>query len=452
MTLALVDQYSNAPNQADLALTKNISRQIMEMQEAIPFPGMSVPVGEEIDHWGWRYASQEDLDSILENIGGQPDGIGLLLQELRVQERIPSELDNLEVRDLALPEPIVCRGFDSDSGSMGHSIADPQPYWPEPANSVDSGVDQRMVNLPIHWNNAESPNSSQLEYSNWIDIYAPGNMVMGPDDAPDSGSDYGPEGHVDWEDWDSSQAYSSPPFPPFPPNRSFEYSNNNSMQLSPVITPILKHLPGCGCNGCNRLSPVQGGTSTNLSFPVDPISVTRRLEAFLELERLQVNVDEVHRAAEIEEREIITEYYYLQRISTPRSQDGWADMLPSPSQRLPPHPSRELDVKCITAEGKKPILNSSIQDRLMVEDLPFPDHESLDIDLVHEMAEKEEEESKKAYFQHNLRKATFEMVSFCTRELEIDKWEALADEIFNSDIPVPGGMTVTKNFSTVKPP
>ena len=76
----------------------------------------------------------------------------------------------------------------------------------------------------------------------------------------------------------------------------------------------------------------------------------------------------------------------------------------------------------------------------------------MDVDRVHKVAEMEEEQARNAFLQHNLRKSTFEMVNFCIREHEINKWEALADEILENNITVSRGLAVAKNFSTAKPP
>ena len=76
----------------------------------------------------------------------------------------------------------------------------------------------------------------------------------------------------------------------------------------------------------------------------------------------------------------------------------------------------------------------------------------MDVDRIHRVAEMEEEQVRSAFLQHNLRRSTFEMVNFCIREHEINKWEAIADEILGNNTTVSGGLAVAKNFSTAKPP
>ena len=239
-----------------------------------------------------------------------------LLSELEKQEAEPDLAENIFNQE-GMAQLIVVKGFDSDQGSMGDSVHDPPAHWLA-SSPVDSGMDDRMVNLPVYYNNPGTPtNSDQLEYANWLDIFHPGHITWERDM---SGSDYGPDGYMGWLDSPSPDQPTplSPIFPVFPPDREIEVKNPSTNPNTG--TPVTKHYGGCPCNVCNRLSPQADNLSRALSFPADLKEVARKLEAWKESELLEVDVDKVHREAEIEEREIIREYQYISMIRTSRAE------------------------------------------------------------------------------------------------------------------------------------
>ena len=114
---------------------------------------------------------------------------------------------------------------------------------------------------------------------------------------------------ADYNEW----LQSSPPIPVasppesilFPPFRTENVDQQIDQSLSgsersDQRSPVFLHLQGCECNGCNRLSPIDKSDATTLSFPVDMQTVAKRLSALKEMWLLEVDVDAVHREADIE--------------------------------------------------------------------------------------------------------------------------------------------------------
>ena len=394
-------------------------------------PGEGVLDEDSVDAWGWKFADQADLENILESIGGQGLDIKETLLALKTQEEnrgladLIFQLDQVENPN---QNNLVIRGYDSESGSRGGSIADPPAFWINNDTSEDSGVGDRLVNLPVYLNNPGSPEGSDyLDHVNWIDIYAPGVMDWIVDEPPSLSSDYGPDVAQEWQT--SSGATPQVQSPPFPlmiaplEEPSPDYTPTSSQEQS---TPVERHLEGCLCNGCIRFSPADN-PSAELSFPADMIAVANRLEALKELWILEVDIDRVHREAEIEEREIITEFNLLQglrsRLGGPDTPELHLDM------DLEAHSATSLidigEVHIMHLESDLEIIKEYQGPRSLASSMT--EHggslEDLDIDEIHRAADKDVETAVKAMEARAKSAATHLMAARCIEEKRIDNWE-----------------------------
>ena len=269
-----------------------------------------------VDFWGWKLLEYENPEDILENIEGQPFEVNNLMDSLLEQAEQPVELvpprDNDQIQ--------IMRGYDSDSGSFGGSIHDPSAPWLPQDTSLDSGTDDRMVNLPVYYNqHNDSISSSQLDYENWQDIFAPNLQQWGQhwDNVSDSSSDYGPLGELLGELNTSTtpsipSLASSPPVSPPWPAMAAQPDASTPRGLDASQSPVFVHLEGCNCLRCIRHSPGEGYANPTYSYPVDLAMVAKRLLAHIESVNLLVDVDLIHWNADLEVENMVAEYYYQQ--------------------------------------------------------------------------------------------------------------------------------------------
>ena len=378
-----------------------------EILQMVGFPGIGVDTKHSIDAWEWRILETPELEEILDSLGnmGLDERIDMLLEELEKQEEAPEE-GNLIFQEI--------QGFDNESVSLGSTIYDPPAFWIEETQTIDSGLDQRMVNLPVYHENVESINSEQLEFENWMDLHQPGYMA-GLGQLDDDTSSYAPESGdeepVEW--WQFPQEIDFPLHLPDPPE---PHEQDQEEDKSSPCTPVHIHPQGCVCMGCNRFSPLSEDGNDDLSFPVDMEAVSARLRAIKEQWLLEIDVDEVHRMAEIEEREIIREHRYLEQLQKNSTASGkgipTVNPVPTPLPWMAEHSA---------TQGH----SSHEESDKWSEDTT----EIIDVGLLHHMSELEEEKLKKIHNEWLKRASTFFMVQNCIKEKEIDDLENLADEI-----------------------
>ena len=177
-----------------------------------------------------------------------------------------------------------------------------------------------MVNLPVYYNqHNDSISSSQLDYENWQDIFAPNLQQWGQhwDNVSDSSSDYGPLGELLGELNTSTtpsipSLASSPPVSPPWPAMAAQPDASTPRGLNVGQSPVFVHLEGCNCLRCIRHSPGEGYANPTYSYPVDLAMVAKRLLAHIESVNLLVDVDLIHWNADLEAENMVAEYYYQQ--------------------------------------------------------------------------------------------------------------------------------------------
>ena len=382
-----------------------------EILQMVGFPGSGVDTKYSVDAWEWRILETPELEEILDSLGnmGLDERIEMLIQELERQEEAPQE-GNLIFQEI--------QGFDNESISLGSTVYDPPAFWIEETQTIDSGLDQRMVNLPVYHENVESINSEQLEFENWMDLHQPGYMA-GLGQLDDDTSSHAPESGdgepVEW--WQFPQEIDFPLHLPDPPT---PHEQDQEEDKSSPSTPVHIHPQGCVCMGCNRLSPLSEGGNDGLSFPADMEAVSARLRAIKERWLLEIDVDEVHRMAEIEEREIIREHRYLEQLQKNSTASG--NGIPTVSPVLTPLPWM---AEHSATQGHSPHKKS--------DNWSEDTTEVIDVGLLHHITEMEEEKLKKTHNEWLKRASTFLMVQNCIREKEIDDLENLADEILEEE-------------------
>ena len=387
----------------------------LEVLQSLGFPGEGVDTKFSVDAWEWRVLETPELEEILDSLGnmGLDERIELLLAELEKQEVNPMEVD------MVFQAAPVGPDYDNESGSLGSTVYDPPAFWLEDSQTIDSGLDHRMVNMPVYHENVESINSEQLEFENWMDLHQPGYMAglgLLDDDTSSFAQNSDADEPVEW--WQSPQELDFLPYSLDPSGWDVEQGMDQIDQVEQVQsppTPTFIHLQGCECLGCNRLSPSVEGEAEALSYPVDMVAVATRLRAVKERWLLEIDVDEVHRLADIEEREIIREHRFLEQIRGTPTIDG-SNASGNCSLIPPPHKAEHS----------------------ALEEPPFqfdPDQESgdstggMDIGLFHHLCDIEDENHKKTHYEWSKRAATWAMVQKCIRDKEVDDFEALADEI-----------------------
>ena len=309
------EQVQNEWAQVERARGEQVQYEHHNYSEPSSPPREEVQEGNGIEGWEWRLLEYENPEDILENIEGQPFEVNTLMDDLLNQAEQPVELVPPREND-----PQIIRGYDSDSGSFGGSIHDPDAPWLPQDTSQDSGTDDRMVNVPIYFNQHNiSLTSSQLDFENWQDIFAPGAQQWDQnwEAASDSSSEYGPLGEflgaLNTSSTPSNPSLaSSPPVSPPWPALAVQPESSTPVNLTSPISPVHVHLEGCICLKCIRFSPIEGEGHGTFSYPVDLEAVARRLQAHIESVNLLVDVDRIHWNAELEEENMISEYYYRQ--------------------------------------------------------------------------------------------------------------------------------------------
>ena len=266
-----------------------------------------------------------------------------------------------------------------------------------------------------------------------------------------SGSDYGPEAYLaDGSDDDESNQMESNS-PTFPFARASPLWQGYPEEFPNVAedeqTPWFVHFQGCECNGCNRLSPASGERASGPSYPVDAIMLSNRLKALIEKELLEIDIDQVHRAAEIEQREIITEFRFLQGMAEHREDELLDELIKSLESVGPTdYSSAQLDESStIMGNNKDP----ATPHRASAEPL-----QDVDIDVIHALAEAEEEYIRSRHLEWAAGQDTIRMVSQCVLDRRIDKLEKIADEVIGVQ-PINGVIQdrpTEENYSLTKPP
>ena len=320
------------------------------------------------------------------------------------------------------------------------------------SQTTDSGMDQRMVNLPIYYTNPESVDSRQLEYENWLDMHQPGNAqwaaiqdahwaaLQEAEDSPNVSLVDSEEFELGWINQDNFDFPLDPAQSEHSENTEPEQSNESPSEVSPVHI----HLQGCECNGCNRLSPSTDGDSLSLSFPADMNAVAARLRALKELWLLEINVDMIHKTAEIEEREMIREFQVMDTLK--RRHDFNQKHTPSGVHYM----------NTATGYYKDQDMNNGTTGSDVISIPQGSEHTSdINVGLVHANAEANEEKSKKIFRDFSLRSATFAMVNRCRLDKGLDELEAIADEIHNQDETAQGDLGDVKGgrvYAPFQPP
>ena len=195
-------------------------------------------------------------------------------------------------------------------------LGDPVAPWLHDID-MDSGTDDKMVNVPVYFNNSGSSiTSEELEYQNWLDLHFPGHEDEFAE--PEPGSVTGSE---EWNDWSEesdpsdlfhpvSSPYLSPPVELIPTSGegTVGQQTRTNSPLGTPVTPVQLHLQGCLCNGCIRYSPKDENRSLGFSFPVNMQEVCIKLQAHVEWVNLSVDISIVHWEANAEEQELIDEF------------------------------------------------------------------------------------------------------------------------------------------------
>ena len=375
-----------------------------------------------VDHWSWNYLNNPNLEGLLETVGESSSHppIEVLLSSLMEQNSGTSE----SIVSQNLHTPIqISRGFDNELESLAESVFDPPAFWLGASASTDSGLDGRMVNLPVYNLNADSIDSDQLDYTNWLDIYAPGHVIWEEEEAnaSDQGSNYGPDGYYGW--LHSPSPIQTPDFPPFipsPPEPSQDVTSRTEG------SPIFLHLEGCECNGCTRFSPQEEGLTNRLSFPVDAEEVSARLKGVIEKELLEVDISKVHRENDIEMREIIKEHQFREqyRLSRLAEIDELEQEFPPTSESLTTvdidevHRLAYLEEEEVIRDHLKQDVNPELQENLEALDMHLTD-----IDSIHANAEADEDYTRQQFWKWSRSKDTATMVARCKEEHEAERLE-----------------------------
>ena len=362
--------------------------------------------------WQWRFLLENEDDSILEELADSQDRLGTLIQHLDSSQSIMGSLEQYP----ANLSPV--RGYDSESGSLGESIHDPPAFWLQNSQSVDSGTDDRMVNVPVYFNNPESDDSEYLDYTNWLDLYTPGHVIWEEEGGePQSGSDYGPEHFLEDSTPSISSGPSSPLFPFHPPQQiepppdiEVEDTTSEGSKSSPQEV----HLPNCGCLRCNRFSP--STLSGRYSFPADMQEVANRLNFYIEHSNLEVQVDSLHQQADLD----ILEALQNLPIDPSEEEDVRSAWLHHMDLQEAQQEHYDINVDHIHAMSISAELETIREYRC---DDSYLDNESLDtlvsevdVDAIHLAVEAEEEYIKQKFWENQQGLATAAMVEECTRQ------------------------------------
>ena len=373
-----------------------------------------------VDAWQWRFSLENEEDSLLEELAGSQDRLELLIQHLNNSQ---STTGSLEQNPAQLPP---ARGYDSESGSLGESIHDPPAFWLQNSQSEDSGTDDRMVNLPVYFNNPESEDSEYLDYTNWLDLYTPGHINWVEEGGePQSGSDYGPEHPLEGSTPSISSGPASPLFPFHPPQQIISPPNmgsGNSTSESPELSPQEVHWPHCNCLGCSRFSPTTVGG--HYSFPADMEEVARRLHSYVERSNLEVQVDSLHQQADLD----ILEALQSSPTDLSEEDDIRSAWLLNMDLQEDSEEYYDIDIDLIHASGTLADLEIIREHRYNNSYLNHGDSDTpaseVDIDMIHLAAEMEEEYIKQKFWEHQKGLATAAMVEECTRQHRLRRQEA----------------------------
>ena len=367
------------------------SEEHKDVLSEVPFPGDDTTPFGGVDAWEWQWLESEELELIRDNLSGQESSISELIVSLERQEADPHLAEGI------FDSIQIMRGYDSDSQSMGESIHDPVAPWLWDDHPDDSGVDDRMVNMPVYRDNLdESIDSDQLDYQNYLDIFQPGHDLWGVHWEGDlsSESDYGPGEHMNWVDAPDSSMISEPSTPPIsPPHPGGGGSEVELDTAGSPQTPVSVHLGGCLCNLCIRQSPLRDNPATTYSYPVDAQNLISRLKAHIELIHLSVDVGRLHHEYEAEAEGIRKEYNSGFCVSEYTETERYDTGLSGAST---------------------PTLNS-------VSEMYLSDT-SIDIDEVHRKAEREEWDLISWSHKLSLHKVTTAMVAKNVEEVRWEKW------------------------------
>ena len=364
-----------------------------------------------VDAWQWRFSLENEDDSILEELADSQDRLGLLIQHLDSSQ---PRMGSLEQYPANL-SPV--RGYDSESGSLGESIHDPPAFWLQNSQSEDSGTDDRMVNVPVYFNNPESDDSEYLDYTNWLDLYTPGHVIWEEEGAePQSGSDYGPEHLLEDSTPSMSSGPSSPLFPFHPqqmePPPDIEVEDNTSEGSK--LSPQEVHLPNCGCLRCNRFSP--STLSGRYSFPADMQEVANRLNFYIERSNLEVQVDSLHQQADLDILEA------LQSLPTDPLEEedvrsAWLHHMDLQEAQQEHYDINVDHIHAMSIAAELEIIKEHRHDDSCLDNIGLDTPASeVDVDAIHLAAEAEEEYIKQKFWENQQGLATAAMVEECTRQ------------------------------------
>ena len=172
-----------------------------------------------------------------------------------------------------------------------------------------------------------------------------------------------------------------------------------------------------------------------------------RLNALIERELLEIDIDQVHRAAEIEQREIITESRFLQELAERREEELLDELINSlESVDHTDYSSARPD------EGS--MIMSSNKDPATLHCASADPSQDIDIDEIHASAEAEEELIRSKYLEWFAGQETARMVNQCVLDRRIDKLEEIADEVIGVQ-PIQGATQDRldeEDYSLTKPP
>ena len=187
---------------------------------------------------------------------------------------------------------------------------------------------------------------------------------------------------------------------------------------------------------------------------MDMGEVARRLSAVLELEVLEVDVDGVHRAADIEEREIIREFRFLDSIRAREVSQAQEES----GEEIDSQPAESVNIDLVHWEAEQ--ANQQIiseyhrtsDSEMTRNSLSVNTVNELDIDQIHAEADADLVRIQDRFWSLSQALQTDYMVQRARLDHSIDRWEQLVNTISECETNEATGEADARDYSLCNPP